>query len=61
MDILASSWDAKMDAKKRPSLDAIAKKLRAIKRSWPVRKGKNTGKPWARKQIRLFLKKLDTE
>ena len=52
---------AKMDAKKRPSLNDIAKNLRTIKRSWSVRKGKNKGKPWARKQIRLFLKKLDTE
>ena len=52
---------AKMDAKKRPSLTDIAKKLRTIKRSWSVRSGENKGKPWARKQIRLFLQKVCTK
>ena len=40
---------AKMDAKKRPSLNIIAKKLRTIKRSWSVRSGENKGQPWAAK------------
>jgi len=52
---------AKMDAKKRPSLNNIAKKLQAKRKQQSVRSGDNKGKPWPAKQILMFLRKFSKE
>jgi len=46
---------ADMPEKARPSLNQIAKDLRKVNKKWAVRTGKNKGKPWAAKQIHMFL------
>ena len=51
---------AKMPVGKRPSLNNIAKNLRKANKKWSVQKGDNKGKPWAAKQIMMFLKRFRT-
>ena len=48
---------ADMDAKKRPSLNKIARLLKTKRRTWTVRSGANKGSPWPAKQIFTFLRK----
>ena len=49
---------ADMPASKRPSLADIAVALKGANKQWSVRKGANKGKPWAEKQIHVFLQRF---
>ena len=51
---------AEMPKKKRPTYNQIAKELKKQNKNWSVQKrGKNKGKPWAAKQIWMFLVRIN--
>ena len=51
---------ADMPDEKRPTYDQIAKELKKKNKKWAVqKKGKNKGKPWAAKQICMFLVRIN--
>ena len=51
---------AAMPKEKRPTYDDIAKELKKENKKWSVqKKGKNKGKPWAGKQIYMFLARIN--
>ena len=51
---------AEMPEENRPSYDQIAKELKKQNKQWSVqKKGKTKGKPWAAKQISMFLLRLN--
>ena len=52
---------AAMPAKKRPTYTQIAKELKEQNKKWSVqKKGINKGKPWAAKQICMFLVRINS-
>ena len=51
---------AEMPEKNRPTYNQIAKELKKQNKKWAVqKKGKNKGKPWAAKQICMFLVRIN--